>query len=209
MRVAPLGLVPGLTDDQRRGAAQLQSALTHGHPTALAASELTAEAVWLLARGTTPEDLTDTLLEHCRTQRTTYRDAWIDGLAEHAHDHTRTDFVSRGWDECRQALLRLGQALDRRVSVEDDPCADTGEGWIAEEALASGLLCFLLAPDEPVAAVRRGAVSAGDSDSVACLAGAFAGARHGLAAWPAEWVERIEYRADLRELADAWDTPTA
>ena len=51
MRVAPLGLVPGLSDEQRAGAAQLQSALTHGHPTALAASDLTAHAVRLLAAG--------------------------------------------------------------------------------------------------------------------------------------------------------------
>lgn len=52
MRVAPVGLAPGLSDEQRAGAAQLQSALTHGHPTALAASDLTARAVRLLAQGT-------------------------------------------------------------------------------------------------------------------------------------------------------------
>jgi ADP-ribosylglycohydrolase len=34
MRVAPLGLIPGLDEQQRSGAAQLQSALTHGHPSA-------------------------------------------------------------------------------------------------------------------------------------------------------------------------------
>jgi hypothetical protein len=31
-----LGVIPGLDEHQRSGAAQLQSALTHGHPTALA-----------------------------------------------------------------------------------------------------------------------------------------------------------------------------
>ncbi len=65
-----------------------------------------------------------------------------------------------------------------------DPCLITGEGWVAEEAFATGLLCFLLFPDDPVAAIRRAAVSSGDSDSIACLTGAFAGACHGLAAWP-------------------------
>jgi ADP-ribosylglycohydrolase len=44
MRVTPVGLVPALADDDRAGAAQLQAALTHGHPTALAASERTAFA---------------------------------------------------------------------------------------------------------------------------------------------------------------------
>ncbi len=57
MRVAPLGLLPGIDDDVRAGAAQLQSALTHGHTTALAASDLTAYAVRLLARGAEPMGL--------------------------------------------------------------------------------------------------------------------------------------------------------
>jgi ADP-ribosylglycohydrolase len=118
MRVAPVGLIPGLDPQQRSGAAQLQSALTHGHPTALAAS---------------------------------------------------------------------------------------GEGWIAEEALATGLYCFLLLPDDPEAVVRRAAYSSGDSDSIAALAGAFAGAYHGADAWPGEWARDIEYRDRLLALGAAWD----
>lgn len=49
MRVTPVALIPGLSAEQRSGIAQLQAALTHGHPTALAASDLTAHATWLLA----------------------------------------------------------------------------------------------------------------------------------------------------------------
>jgi ADP-ribosylglycohydrolase len=86
-----------------------------------------------------------------------------------------------------------------------DPCQITGEGWIAEEALMTGLLCFLMYPDDPVAAIRRAAVSSGDSDSIACLTGAFAGAYAGLTAWPQEWTARIEYRDQLTRLANAWD----
>lgn len=102
MRVAPVGLAPGLSDEQRAGAAQLQSVLTHGHPTALAASDLTAHAVRLLAHG-----------------------------------------VETG------GPVRMP---------------------------ATGLLCFLLFPEEPVTALRRAACTSGDSDSIACLTGAFAGA---------------------------------
>ncbi|MBX6768245.1 MAG: ADP-ribosylglycohydrolase family protein, partial [Actinomadura rubrobrunea] len=86
-----------------------------------------------------------------------------------------------------------------------DPCAATGEGWVAEEALATALLCFLMFPDDPVAAIRRGAASSGDSDSIACLAGAFAGAHLGMDAWPAEWAARIEYADRLARLGRAWD----
>lgn len=85
---------------------------------------------------------------------------------------------------------------------EIDPCAFTGAGWIAEEALATGLLRFLLYPNEPLSALRRAAYTSGDSDSIACLAGAFAGASLGVAAWPEDWLNRIEYRDRLQTLAD-------
>lgn len=76
---------------------------------------------------------------------------------------------------------------------------------MAEEALATGLLCFLLFPDDPLAVIRRAVVSSGDSDSIACLVGASAGAYHGLDAWPKGWAERIEYRDRLTRLGEAWN----
>jgi ADP-ribosylglycohydrolase len=56
-----------------------------------------------------------------------------------------------------------------------------------------------------VAVLGRGAASSGDSDSIACLAGAFAGAALGMAAWPSDWREQIEYTERLARLAAAWD----
>jgi len=204
MRVAPVGLVPGLTDEERAGAAQLQSALTHGHPTALAASDLTAHAVRLLAEGADPTALVGLLRSYALDQRDVYHERWLGGLWERSQDRDPLSFVRRGWDECLAVLERLGAAV-RTVSPETDPCLATGEGWIAEEALATGLLCFLLFPDEPVTALRRAACSSGDSDSIACLAGAFAGAHLGADAWPAAWAERIEYRDELLALGALWD----
>ncbi|WP_225838246.1 ADP-ribosylglycohydrolase family protein [Streptomyces sp. NK08204] len=204
MRVAPLGLAPGLSGEQRAGAAQLQSALTHGHPTALAASDLTAHAVHLLARGADPAGLVGRLRSYALDNRTRYHQTWLGDLWTRSQDPTPEHFIARGWDECLDILARLQEAL-RTHSPETDPCLATGEGWIAEEALATGLLCFLLFPDEPVTALRRAACSSGDSDSVACLTGAFAGAWLGADAWPAEWADRIEYRGDLVTLGALWD----
>ncbi|MEV5348075.1 ADP-ribosylglycohydrolase family protein [Streptomyces achromogenes] len=204
MRVAPIGLAPGLSGEQRAGAAQLQAALTHGHPTALAAADLTAHAVHLLAQGADPAGLVGRLRSYALEQRTHYDHAWLGDLWTRAQDPGPEHFIARGWDECLEILDRLGEAL-RTVSPETDPCLATGEGWIAEEALATGLLCFLLFPDEPVTALRRAACTAGDSDSIACLTGAFAGARLGAGAWPADWAERIEYRGDLLALGTLWD----
>ena len=203
MRVQPVGLLD-VDDATRSGLAQLQAALTHGHPTALAASDLTALAVAALAAGEAPALLPARLRDHALAQRRTYPERWIGPLWQRPGATTPEDFSARGWDECLAVLDRLDAAL----AVADrgaDPCLATGAGWVAEEALATGLLCFLLFPDEPVAAVRRAAVTSGDSDSIACLAGAFAGARHGLEAWPASWVARIEYRERLAALGRAWD----
>ncbi|MCW2869965.1 ADP-ribosylglycohydrolase family protein [Actinacidiphila oryziradicis] len=204
MRVAPLGLVPGLSGEVRAGAAQLQSALTHGHPTALAASDLTAHAVYLLAQGTPPGQLTGLLRQYAVENRTRYHERWLGDLWKHAHDHGSETFISRGWDECLAVLDQLDAAL-RAPDPEADPCLATGAGWIAEEAFATGLLCFLLFPGEPVTAIRRAACTSGDSDSIACLTGAFAGAHHGIEAWPDDWASRIEYGDELRALGAIWD----
>ena len=204
MRVAPLGLISGLSDEQRAGAAQLQAALTHGHPTALAASDLTAHAVRLLAQGAEPTGLVGQLRSYAYENRTRYNERWLGDLWTRSQDPTPTHFISRGWDECLEALERLQRAL-RSPSPETDPCLATGAGWIAEEALATGLLCFLLFVDEPVTALRRAACTSGDSDSIACLAGAFAGAYLGADAWPTEWADRIEYQGDLMALGALWD----
>ncbi|MFS8203905.1 ADP-ribosylglycohydrolase family protein [Streptomyces sp. CWNU-52B] len=204
MRVAPLGLAPGLSDEQRAGAAQLQAALTHGHPTALAASDLTAHAVRLLAQGAEPTGLVGLLRSYAYENRTRYHDRWLGDLWTRAQDPTPEHFMARGWDECLAALERLQSAL-RSPSPETDPCLATGAGWIAEEALATGLSCFLLFVDEPVTALRRAACTSGDSDSIACLAGAFAGAYLGADAWPVEWADRIEHQGDLVALGALWD----
>lgn len=204
MRVTPVGLAPGLSDDQRAGAAQLQAALTHGHPTGLAASELTAFATRWLADGMAPADLPSALRQRANEQRTVYREDWLGTLWTHSQDPSAEAFIARGWDDCLAVLDRLDAALllpDRSA----DPCEATGAGWIAEEAFATGLYCFLLFPDDPVSAIWRGAASSGDSDSIACLAGAFAGAHLGMDAWPAEWASRVEYADRLRAVADAWD----
>lgn len=72
-------------------------------------------------------------------------------------------------------------------------------------ALATALLCAVRHADDPVAALARGAATAGDSDSIAALAGAFVGAAEGIAAWPGEWAGRIEYADQLAALGAAWD----
>jgi ADP-ribosylglycohydrolase len=212
MRVAPIGLAPGLSEYQRSGAAQLQAGLTHGHPTALAAADLTARTVHLLASDALPSSalrhgaphMLELLRAYAAGNRGRYHERWLGDLWRYAEDRSARRYMERGWDDCLTSLDRLEEAL-RHPDPEADPCLVTGGGWVAEEALATGLLCLLLFPGEPVTAIRRAACSSGDSDAIACLTGAFAGACYGEGAWPAEWAGRIEYREQLLELAAVWD----
>ncbi|QOC93163.1 ADP-ribosylglycohydrolase family protein [Micromonospora craniellae] len=202
MRVTPVGLLD-VDLDTFAGLAQLQAGLTHGHPTGLAASELTAYAVRLLAEGTAIAELPGLLAARARDQRRTYRADWLGDLWQRPGVRTPQEFIARGWDECLRALARLDAAI---AAPDDggDPCRLTGEGWIAEEALATALYCAVRHVDDPVGALARGARTAGDSDSIAALAGAFVGAAVGAAAWPADWAGRIEYADQLTALAAAW-----
>lgn len=197
MRVQPVGLLdPARYDDDAvAGLAQLQAAITHGHPTALAAADLTARAIRLLATGTQPADLCAALRHWALSQREVYRADWLGALWRQSQDPSPTAYIRRGWDECLGILDRVDYALTSPPA--DDPCDATGEGWVAEEALGTGLVCFLLYAHSPQDAIWRGALTRGDSDSIACLAGAFAGAHHGMRGWPASWASVIEYTDDL------------
>jgi ADP-ribosylglycohydrolase len=204
MRVAPVGLVPGYDLDTLAGVAQLQAGLTHGHPTALAASELTAYIVRVLREGADLADLPGLLRQRCHDQRTTYRQEWLGSLWQRPGMDRPGEFIARGWDECLIVLDRLDAALALPDDGED-PCLLTGAGWIAEEAMATALLCALRHAQEPVEALARAATTSGDSDSIACLAGAYLGAAHGMAAWPSSWASRIEYADQLTALGRLWD----
>lgn len=136
-------------------------------------SDLTAHAVHLLAQGTEPTGLVGLLRSYALDNRTRYHERWLGDLwMRTGEDATAQSFIARGWDECLEVLNRLAAAL-RDPSPETDPCLTTGDGWIAEEALATALQCFLLFPEAPLTALRRAACTRGDSDSIACLTGAF------------------------------------
>ncbi len=205
MRVAPVGLLPvgrdGLTDKERAAIAQFQAALTHGHPTALAASDLTAWTIADLLGGSDPQTLPERLRAYAESQQFIYHADWLGTLWERPGAMSPESFIWRGWEECLALLDRLDAALSN-PDYEADPCLATGGGWVAEEALATGLLCFLMFFDNPRKALQRAAVTSGDSDSIACLTGAFTGAFHGIKAWPEDWINRIEYKEKLNRLSN-------
>ncbi|GEM46434.1 ADP-ribosylglycohydrolase family protein [Deinococcus cellulosilyticus] len=199
MRVAPVGVL-NLPVEMRSGLAQFQAALTHGHPTGLAASDATAQAIHFLMQGMAPERVLQALLDYAEAQLGLYHHDWLGSLWEESQHPAAAYFIARGWRETMDALLRVKEAM-KSPDFDTDPCLLTGAGWIAEEALATGLYCFLLHPEDPRAAFKRAAVTSGDSDSIACLTGSFLGAYLGDDGFPQEWFDRIEYRDELEKMA--------
>ena len=76
-----------------------------------------------------------------------------------------------------------------------------GQGWVAEEALAIAVYCALVAND-----IRQGVTLAvnhdGDSDSTGAIAGNLLGIMYGADAIPDDWLESLELRDVIAEVAD-------
>jgi len=207
MRVVPVGLMYelGIEEKQVGAIAQFQSVLTHAHPTALAASEITAITIAKIIQGVDALDLPDILIDYCEAQKNTYHVEYLENIWDRSPFRTPIEYITLGWEQVIEVLkkIKIGiQNNDKKI----DPCLVTGEGWIAEEAFATALLCFLLFPNEPKEALKRAVVTTGDSDSIACLTGAFSGAYCGVQSIPKDWIDRIEYKTELENIISFFKT---
>lgn len=205
MRVIPVGLLAakGLSEKEVGAIAQFQSALTHAHPTALAASEITAITVYKLFYGVSHRQLLEELLVYAERQKTIYHKSYLKEIWDRPPFRNPKEFMTLGWEQIIAVLLNVKLGVEKN-DVTVDPCLISGEGWVAEEAFATALLCFLLYPTDPAKALKRAVVTSGDSDSIACLTGAFSGAYCGIKAIPKEWVQRVEYKEELEQIADLY-----
>lgn len=77
-----------------------------------------------------------------------------------------------------------------------------GEGWRGDEALALALYCFFKHPLDYKKTVLLAANTNGDSDSIACIAGAISGAYNGIKTIPSKWIEKIENSSLVNETAE-------
>lgn len=203
MRVLPVGLLR-VSVETISQIAQFQAALTHAHPTALAAAELTAMAAQLLLEGTAPQDLLKALFAHAQGQMQIYHEEYLGLIWDRPPFDSPQAFISTGWQECIYQLENVRKGLEH-FDPKVDPCAIGGAGWTAEESLATALYCFLSAPHDPLMVLQRAVHTSGDSDSIACLAGGFAGAYNGIDALPKHWLKVIDYQKQLAQMSRILD----
>lgn len=181
MRAAPAGLFcTARSDSPERNRLMafnlgVKSAqLTHGHPSGYLPAGALAQIVCDLVLGIP-------LLE--------------------AIDHARA--VLMECENSRETIDKLDDAV-RLAAGQNDPVAciaELGEGWVGEEALAIAVFCALRAKD-----LEEGICMAvnitGDSDSTGSIAGNLLGTMYGSSALPSRWLEHLELKDTISEVAD-------
>jgi ADP-ribosylglycohydrolase len=173
MRTAPIGLYYHDDETKLIEAARASSLATHGHPTALASAAATALLTAWAVRGEEPAGYPARLVGAMRAME--------------------------GGHEVAELVARIPDAF---ADPPDEVLREgrLGEAWAGDEAVASALYCFCRSPRDYRATVLTGVNTVGDSDSIACIAGAISGAYNGLDAIPDHWRSGVEDSAHLHEI---------
>jgi ADP-ribosyl-[dinitrogen reductase] hydrolase len=150
------------------------SALTHGHPTGYLSAGFLAEVIYRLRIGDDLNNAIETAI----------------GILKGYEDHYETLWAV-------QKALNIADGYDASPEMVEQ----LGAGWIAEEALAISLYCALKADN-----FREGVLLAvnhsGDSDSTGAIAGNILGLIHGVDGIPVEWIDGLEVRDIINEMAE-------
>jgi ADP-ribosylglycohydrolase len=103
--------------------------------------------------------------------------------------------------ECTHSL---NQALKLSKSGLSDveAISQLGEGWVGEEALGISTYCALKYQDDFKKALITAVNHNGDSDSTGGITGNILGAFLGLNKIPVDWVEKVELKDVLTQMAD-------
>ncbi len=176
MRVAPAGLLKYREPGLAAEIANDSALITHSHELGREGAVLQACAVALLVR---------------QPDGTSFNQgAFLADLEK----YIRTPALHRKMEQIRLLLPAAASA---------DAAAALGNGVAAHESVPAALYSFLSHAGSFSDAVIYAVSLGGDTDTIACMTGALAGARLGEKAIPAVWRHRVEDAARLRELADA------
>ncbi|HVY32298.1 MAG TPA: ADP-ribosylglycohydrolase family protein [Polyangiaceae bacterium] len=181
MRIAPIGLFVRIDDHLTEGTAPLAFTMacesakhTHGHVSSTLASGFFSLVIGYLLKGV----------------------PLIDAIS-----------LSKGWVERAEDSQEVMAAIDGALAMAASNVAATAEtvellgaGWVAEESLGIALFCALRA-ESFEHGVRLAVNHGGDSDSTGSLTGQLLGTLWGVDSIPNRWVDQVELRDVIEELA--------
>jgi poly(ADP-ribose) glycohydrolase ARH3 len=172
MRIAPIALLYHDDEERLREIAYKSAAITHAHELGKEGAAVQAYAIALALRTSKPFDPRDYLEEVARFSRS---------------------------DVYRSKLKKAIQLLDegdRRVVVRE-----LGNGIEAPNSVPTAIHCFAKNRDNYVKAVLYAVSLGGDTDTIAAMAGAIAGAYLGEKGLPQEWLKKLERAEYIKALA--------
>ena len=184
MRVAPIGLyfsdkrLP-IEESDKIGAEA--AAITHGHDLGWLSSAMLVHIVRRLA-----EDEESSILAAVQDAMKTIRAMYPD--SEYLGDLL--------------SLVQKAVELSQAEWEDLDAIHILGQGWVAEETLAIAIYCALKYPNDIEKALIAAVNHSGDSDSTGAVTGNILGAALGESAIPEKFLEKLELRDVIREIAD-------
>ncbi|MBM7582562.1 ADP-ribosylglycohydrolase [Caldicoprobacter guelmensis] len=173
MRVAPAGLFYP-KDEAFEKAAEF-AATTHGHPSGYLSAGALAYIIALIMEGEDIEAVVKAAIEKLK---------WYEGS-----------------EECIQSL-NMALELSKSDISDIDAILKLGEGWVGEEALGIATYCALKYRGDFKKALLAAVNHDGDSDSTGAITGNILGAYLGLSRIPSEWVEKVELKDVILQIAD-------
>ena len=179
MRVAPAALMGFMDIEYVISLARKTAVITHAHELGVVGAVLQACAVALALRldpnkGVDAEEFTEALVSYVPNLAYQYK---LESLRQ---------------------LLAAGGRIDRKEVIEA-----LGNRIEAFNSVPTAIYAFLRSPESFKGVVTYAISLGGDTDTIACMAGAVAGAYLGVEAIPPNWREGVEGSVQLLELADA------
>ena len=180
MRVAPAGLFLQKPGGAGLLAARL-AAMTHGHELGYIPAGILGYCVSALSHGET-----DSILK-------VIRDSMDWAARQFAGARYLSDLI---------ALLERAIRLAREKQSDAGAIRVLGEGWVAEETLAIAVYCGVKYEDDFDGALITAVNHDGDSDSTGAVTGNLLGAKLGLSGIPRKYLEHLELKPVILELAE-------
>ncbi|MGT2426009.1 ADP-ribosylglycohydrolase family protein [Amnibacterium kyonggiense] len=180
MRIAPVGVATAVADlDDLVGAVEEACLVSHHTSVAIAGASAVAAVV---SAGVEGHGLPLAVALGIAAARSgAHRGRWVAGADVAARIAWTTELAGR---------LDTGTAVDRVIAL-------IGTSLATQESVPAAFAMLLLHPDDPWAACCAAASLGGDTDTIAAMTGAMAGAVHGVGAFPADAVETVRAVNDL------------
>ena len=188
MRVAPIGLY---FDGKNRSISDIDmigaetAALTHGHSLGYIPAAALVHIIHLLVHG------------NVHGNEVTLLDAVKDMIKNIKHQFSNDKYLQYFLQLVDKAVLFSAKDID-----DLDAIRELGEGWVAEETISIAIYCSLKYSDNFDKALIASVNHSGDSDSTGAVTGNILGAYLGLKGIPQKYLDKLELKEVILEIAD-------